>query len=358
MSPNVLGEEFGDAIGEDDPLDLVFWRIAVRDSNSGGSIWTRMSHSNREQSRSSSQGGAAPRRSPREEDRMGSPESSMQSKIQKALSMSLRPVAILVSEEAPAGAARFQEGKWGCVMMMFTAVATQGRCAAFDRSTYGCWGGGVGLGFGNAYETFPGGVECFVRFLSTGNAGWEHGRRLAATLPQGRGFSERFLEGERYIASPALARAFVEQLPMREVPSRYVVFKPLADVEPERETPVTVVFPVNAHQLSALVVLANAGRPGNENVAIPFAASCQTIGILPMREADRPFPRAVVGHTDISARGYVRKTLGPEIVTFAAPWALFCEMEGLAAESFLSLSTWGVLAELTEVRKTPAEGSR
>jgi uncharacterized protein (DUF169 family) len=199
----------------------------------------------------------------------------MQSKIQNALAMSLSPVAILLSDDAPAGAARFQEGKWGCVMMMFATVATQGRCAAFDRRTYGCWGGGVGLGFGNTYRTFPGGEECFARFLSTGNAGWKRGEDVAATLPQGRGFAERFLEGERYVASPELASAFLKQLPMRDVPTRFVVFKPLADVEPERETPVAVVFPVNAHQLSALVVLANAGRDGRENVILPYAASCQ-----------------------------------------------------------------------------------
>jgi hypothetical protein len=258
--------------------------------------------------------------------------------------MSLSPVAILLSDDAPAGAARFQEGKWGCVMMMFATVATQGRCAAFDRKTYGCWGGGVGLGFGNTYLTFPGGEECFARFLSSGNAGSQRGEEVAATLPQGRGFADRFLEGERYIGSPELARSFLTQLPMREVPTRFVVFRPLAEVEPERDTPVTVVFPVNAHQLSALVVLANAGRDGNENVSIPFAASCQTIGILPMREAESVRPRAVVGHTDISARGYVQKSLGQDTLTFAAPWALFREMEGLVDESFLRLPAWQVLA--------------
>ncbi len=267
----------------------------------------------------------------------------MQSKIQNALSMSLSPVAILLSDEAPEGAARFQDGKWGCVMMMFATVATQGRSAAFDRSSYGCWGGGVGLGFGNAYRTFPGGEECFVRFLSTGNAGTERGEKVAAAFPPGRGFTERFLEGERYVGSPELARSFLEQLPMREVPTRFVVFKPLADVDPQRETPVTVVFPVDAHRLSALVVLANLGREGNENAIIPFAASCQTIGIIPMKEAEAPRPRAVVGHTDISARGYVRKTLGPDVVTLAAPWALFREMEDLVDESFLRLPAWQAL---------------
>jgi len=269
----------------------------------------------------------------------------MQSKIEKALAMSLSPVAILLSDDAPAGAARFQEGKWGCVMMMFATVAKQRRCAAFDRSTYGCWGGGVGLGFGNAYRTFPGGEDCFARFLSTGNAGSVRGEEVAARLPQGRGFADRFREGERYLGSFEIARSFLQQLPMREVPRPFVVFKPLAEVEPEKEAPVTIVFPVNPHQLSALVVLANAGRKGNENVVIPFAASCQTIGILAMREADTASPRAVVGHTDISARGYTRTSLGPDILTFAIPWTFFGEMEELVDASFLGLPAWRLLAQ-------------
>lgn len=269
----------------------------------------------------------------------------MRSQIQEALATSLHPVAILLADEAPEGAARFAEGKWGCVMAMFAAVAAQGRSAAFDRTSYGCWGGGVGLGFGNAYRAFPGGEACFARFLSTGNAGFPRGEEVAAKLPPGRGFTERFLEGERYVASPELAAQFLSELPMREVPTRYVVFKPLAEVDPARETPATVVFAVNADQLSALVVLANAGRPGNENVAIPFAAGCQTIGILPMREAEAPRPRAVVGHTDISARAYARRTLGNDVVTFAAPWKLFLELEAQVDGSFLQLPAWRGLAE-------------
>ncbi|HTT71917.1 MAG TPA: DUF169 domain-containing protein [Anaeromyxobacteraceae bacterium] len=268
----------------------------------------------------------------------------MKSKIEEALAWPLSPVAILWSDEAPAGAARFGEGKWGCVMMMFAAVAVQGRSAAFDRTTYGCWGGGVGLGFGNTYRTFPGGQDCFARFLSTGNAGSERGRQVAAGLPVARGFAEKFLEGERYLASPELAAEFVEELPVREVPTRYVVMKPLRDVDPARETPRTVVFTVDPDRLSALVVLANAGRHGNENVVLPFAASCQTVGLIPYREADSPRPRAVVGHTDISARGYVRENLGREVLTFAAPFALYGEMEALVDESFLRRPAWRALA--------------
>lgn len=78
-------------------------------------------------------------------------------------------------------------------------------------------------------------------------------------------------------------------------------------------------------------------------MTIPAAASCQSIEILPMHEAESATPRAVVGHTDISARGYVRKTLGPEIMTFAAPWSLFQELEALVDGSFLGLESWRAL---------------
>jgi len=89
-----------------------------------------------------------------------------------------------------------------------------------------------------------------------------------------------------------------------------VIFKPLDDTITEAEAPVTVTFLVNADQLAGLVVLANYGRPGFENVSIPFVAGCQAIGILPYREAKSEAPRAVVGNIDISARFYTRKTLG------------------------------------------------
>lgn len=91
------------------------------------------------------------------------------------------------------------------------------------------------------------------------------------------------------------------------------------------------------------MVLANYGRGDNENVIIPFAAGCQTIGICPYREARSDKPRAVVGLTDLSARLQIRKQLGDNLMTFAMPWALFLEMEENAPGSFLDAHTWKVL---------------
>ncbi|NCC24044.1 MAG: hypothetical protein EOM25_02405 [Deltaproteobacteria bacterium] len=265
----------------------------------------------------------------------------MRSKIAKAVGLSFNPVAILWAEDKPEQALQFKPGRWGCVMFMF-ANAAKGKTVAFDRETYGCWGGGVGLGFGNTYLQFPGGVDCFAFFLSVGNAKWDAGKGVGQALEvqAGRAFAESFLEGEAYKATPELVHQFIDELPMTEIPAKYVVFKPLSEVDQSKETPQTVVFLADADQLSALHILANYGREGMDNVIMPWAAGCQTIGLLPYREAKRDVSRAVVGLTDISARKYVRSLLGKEFLTFAMPWAMFQEMESKVAGSFLDGETW------------------
>jgi len=265
----------------------------------------------------------------------------MESKIAKAIGIRYNPVAVILANQKPGNALQFKPGKWGCVMFLFANVA-RGKTAAFDSESFGCWGGGVGLGFGNTYERFPGGVDCFTRFLSSGNKGWEKGSQVGEGLAgaAGKEFADDFLEGERYLQSPDLVDQWLKDLPITKIDSRYVVFKPLHDVEPGACTPEDVVFVVDADQLSALVVLANYGRQGMENVIIPQAAGCQQIGIIPWKEAKSQNPRAVVGLTDISARKYLRKLLGAEYLTFATPWKMFLEMERNVEGSFLERPTW------------------
>lgn len=86
----------------------------------------------------------------------------MESKIAKALKLKHEPVAILWDDKKPDNAVQFKEGRWGCVMWML-ANATKGKTAVFDRKTFGCLGGGVGLGFGNQYLNFPGGLANYGR---------------------------------------------------------------------------------------------------------------------------------------------------------------------------------------------------
>jgi uncharacterized protein (DUF169 family) len=266
----------------------------------------------------------------------------MESLIAKAIQIKYQPVALLWSNEKPQGAMQFQNGKWGCVMWL-AAHAAKGKSAVADAKTFGCFGGGVGLGFGNQYKNFPGGEDGFCHFLSDGNANREGGKELAEKIKPFMSAEayDNFLHGERYVKTPVLVGKFLESLPLTEIPEQYVIFQPLDTVDTKKEKPQTIIFFVNPDQLSALVVLTNYGRGDNENVIIPYAAGCQTIGIYPYREAKSAKPRAVVGLTDLSARVYIRKQLGDNhLMTFSAPFALFEEMEQNVPGSFLERHTW------------------
>jgi len=265
----------------------------------------------------------------------------MESRIAQAIETKHPPIALIWSDVKPEGAMQFHEGKWGCVMWL-AASAAKGRPAVCDAVTFGCIGGGVGMGFGDRYKSFPGSEEGFCHFLSSGIEGWAGGAAVAEMVKPflpGETY-DNFIHGERYIRSPELVKRFLKALPITQIPKRYVVFRPLADVDPAQEPPQTVIFFANPDELSALVVLANYGRGDNENVIIPFAAGCQTIGIYPYREADTVRPRAVVGLTDLSARVCIRKPLGDNLLSFAMPFALFREMEANVEGSFLKRHTW------------------
>jgi uncharacterized protein (DUF169 family) len=269
----------------------------------------------------------------------------MRSSVAEAIDLQTQPVALLWADEAPQGANQFKPQRWGCVVSLFAAAATKGRAGAFDRQTFGCWGGGVGLGFGNQYENFPGGIDCFCRFLADGNEQSEQGRAVGEQLRSSGGgrMAHDFLHGERYIKDSEGTRRFVEALPMRDVPAKFVVLKPLAQVDPEHDDVKNVTFFVDPDRLSALVILANYAHPEADNVIIPRAAACQVMGILAFRELERDRPHGLVGLTDISARQNVRASLGEHVLSFTAPWPLFQELERNVEGSFLQRETWQAL---------------
>ena len=232
--------------------------------------------------------------------------------------------------------------------MSLLAVAVRGSQAVFDRKTFGCPGGGTGLGFGNQYKNFPGGEDGFCYFLSGGYAEWEPGMQLAEQIKPfvGEDLYDDIVHGERYVKTPELVRKFIESLPITDIPFEYVVFKPLSMVNLQIEKPEVVVFLADMDQLSALVVLANYGRDDNESVIIPMAAGCQSICIYPFSEVRREKPRAVVGLVDISARVQIKRQLKEDLMSFAMPFAVFEEMEANVPGSFLERNTWKELMKL------------
>ncbi len=230
----------------------------------------------------------------------------MQSLLADQLKLTHNVVAILFSDSKPEDAHQLGEGKWGCAMALYVLTMKQGKCVAFDRTSYGCVGAGVGLCLGDTYTP-------------------------------AREFMENLLADEEgYFKSRELVDDFMDNFGYVDVPEKNVIFKPLIDVDPAVEEPVLVSFPVNADQLSALAALINFRRRGNDHVAAPFGAGCQSVCVIPYNESLKEQPRGIIGNIDLAAR----KVLPADILTFTVPYKTYLEMEEDVPLSFLSKKVW------------------
>jgi uncharacterized protein (DUF169 family) len=270
----------------------------------------------------------------------------MPSKLVDALRLEYQPVSLLWQDEKPEKALEFREGKWGCLMFHLVAAA-RGKVAVVSRKTYGCPGGGVGMGLGNCYENFAGGEEGFYRFLSEGNEGLPGADAIAGAMTSAgqKAMAEEFLSGERYLKDADAARRFVAHLGPREIPAEYVVMRPLEEGDLDNPLVQSITFFVNADQLSGLAVLSHYEHPDKERVIVPFAAGCQAAGLALYNEQKREFPRAVVGLVDISARKNIRHLMAADLLTFSVTPKMFQELESHVEGSFLEQENWQKLME-------------
>jgi uncharacterized protein (DUF169 family) len=244
----------------------------------------------------------------------------MESKLIRALRLASSPVAVILTDRRPEHALQFKEHAFGCVASSLLAVA-RGRTAVFDRRTFGCPGGGTGLGFGDQYQQCAFAIE---ELLSTG------GREAGARLQR----RSRMADGERFFKSPQQVRAWLGTLPFTEVPSTYVVMTPIEQT-PEDEKPTLVMFLVNPDQLSALVVLSDYQHGSGDSVGARFGGACQSI-LFGYAEAQRAHPRGIIGFFDIAQRMHVDR----ELLSFTVPFAMYLEMEASVEGSFLEMEDW------------------
>jgi uncharacterized protein (DUF169 family) len=248
----------------------------------------------------------------------------MDSQIAEALAVKLVPIAIVLTDEEPARGTQFKPGRFGCVAAMLLAAA-KGRTVYFDRDTFGCPGGGVGLGFGDCYSRLGFPID---RLLSTGG-----------TAPLQSGQTYEMGEGERFHRSPEVTRRWLAEFPFRELPTAYLVAKPLTETS-STERVALVQWHVGPDQLSALVTLAGFERGTVEPATAPWGAACQSIAFA-LSEAERAHPRGVIGFFDISRRHQIDR----DLLSFTVPYALHTEMEAAVSDSFLQTEAWRQLRE-------------
>lgn len=218
------------------------------------------------------------------------------------------PLALFYSDDESWAAHTAKVGSHVCMVGQLARVRRQGEPLAFSADTFGCFGGARFCG----YRTEVG--PDFRFFLSTGIPGK--------------------LEGERYKRTPELVDRYTADLPVPRARGRYIVFKRW-DTLVAGEEPLVLIAFAGPDVLSGLFTLANYGS-AEPAVVAPFCAGCGTVVSLPLAEAERDEPRAILGMFDVSSRPYVE----PGVLTFAAPRRLVERMVADAPGSFLTTPAW------------------
>jgi len=205
-------------------------------------------------------------------------------------------------------------------------IARKKRAAAyFDRERYGCLGGAFFLGYLKPQLDFV------VHYVSTGIA--------------------NVMEGERYLASPEITRAFYETIDPRPAPKRFCVFKPIS-LFTQHETPELVIFFARPEVISGLHQLATFVTNDLEVVMSPFGAGCSNIVTWPLRYLEQGKLKAVLGGWDPSERPYLRA----DEITFSMPFEMYMLMLGRWPESFLNGNAWqAVKKKIARSRKARGE---
>ena len=85
--------------------------------------------------------------------------------------------------------------------------------------------------------------------------------------------------------NPSVAQEFVHALPFYDVPTEYVLFKPLSLTEPD-EMIKSVIFLANPDQISVLSIMANyhRGQITDGVVVAAGASGCQAFGVCTYNE--------------------------------------------------------------------------
>ena len=241
------------------------------------------------------------------------PAAQIGADFKQVLGTDLYPVGFGFRKNRPEGAIGFKKKGHGCIMPLVFSAAL-GKTVAFDESTTGWPCSAFYLGY--ADWIFPG-IEYF---LSDG--------------PIGR-------DCERFVATPELAKQYVQSLRMQPQSTGTAVFEPLEKASAD-EPPEIVIFFADADRLSALASLVQFSNPLDEHrVVSRFASACGAVVTLPLRHARKGEEKAFWGMHDIAARAHMPK----DLMTLAVPFALAQRMHADIDRSFLRTKSWARLVE-------------
>lgn len=258
------------------------------------------------------------------------------------LNLNEAPVLVTFTDDAPEKALRFKSGKRGCIASMLLAISRKGGCAAFDECTYGCPGGGIGIGFSDAFEKTN---YTTAYYLARGNESFE-----ADGLVPPRDYGM----GERFFTDMPTARKWMDDLPVIETRKKTVVLESLDmfDTANADERTLVVLF-VDPNQLAAISSMLGFLEGSSLNIIAPFASACQSI-LFAEAELKKQHPMAVLGFLDVAQRHRIDTSL----MTLTLSFERASELEGIVAESVLATPAWERLRDGREASQAKCCSAR
>lgn len=198
----------------------------------------------------------------------------------------------------------------GCTLKLLQN-ALDGDRLLFSKDGLSCPGAARGLGFFDGVPQIKGGFGNFI-------AG---------------GCGEGFPAGERIKCCPEVAEQMLVMQPVDVLDGKpYILVQPYEDGD---ESGVVTVL-CACDQLSALIHLFCYRRPEYDAVVAPVASGCASVFRIPLGEAKRVKPRAVIGNVDFVSRQYFPK----DTYFFTVPGQEFKNMLADADGSFLFTGGW------------------
>jgi hypothetical protein len=268
-------------------------------------------------------------------------EVGMESAIVRNLRPEFEPVAVVWGDTLPVDTLQFKKGRFGCVLHLFAEASRNGKIAGGSRDSIACSGGRAALGFGADFDASEELLDRYAALFSKGSRSSSlraaYRARMEAVPRSWRGLYEH---GERRHCTPELAKEWIlHGLPRCDVPSEYVLFKPLSRTAPD-ENVRAVIFPVSPVELAGLVTLAGSVMPGTDPIQVPQGADCNAITAFAYAQADLPAPRGVLGMVGLEGREVMRKRFRDDTLTLTLPAPLYRRMEQEADDCVFQIPSW------------------
>ena len=262
----------------------------------------------------------------------------MQSNIADEMNMRFPPIVLLKSDTKPEDAKGPKPGKGGCVMSFVAQTIAKRKTICFGRENITCGGVSSGFGWGTGFKDDDA-IDFQSTFLSLGVESAPNREKYEEKLNyMNKRTREMFWEGERIFCDFETAKENIKNRPIYDTED-YVIFKGIENLK-EEEIPKSVIFTVNAIELTALIQLNTSFRTKDAYLLTPQASACQAIGNFVFKQDESDNPKPVLGPIDFAGKSKMKHFIPEDYLMLSMPWKLFLKLEEISYNSVLQTDLW------------------